>query len=102
MFLHKILNNNQVISATSQEPGCQQVQLFQEIGNTTEAGSERWRIRHISLIIFSFLLRFVISSHWDSEATLDQHLKTSHVKEFAGALADTATVEHFRRYKKIL
>ena len=91
----------QVISETTKEAGCHQANLFQEIGNTAEAGSERSGLGPYFVIIFSSL-RFIIVSNWESEAALERHLKTTHVRDFAKLIADKGSIEHFRRYKKII
>ena len=63
--------------------------------------SERSGLGLYFVIIFSSL-RFIIVSNWESEAALERHLKTTHVRDFAKLIADKGSIEHFRRYKKII
>jgi len=73
------------LSVTRLEQGCENSNLYQEIGNTAEAGTHR----------------FVIISKWKNEEHLDNHMKTAHVKELAKSFGDHTSVEHMRRYQKI-
>merc|ERR1712098_498862 len=75
-----------VIGATRNEAGCNKTNFYREIGNTAEAGTER----------------FVIVSSWKNEKALDQHMKEKHVTEFAKSFESHTIVEHIRRYEKIV
>ena len=39
---------------------------------------------------------------YQTGSALERHLKTTHVRDFAKLIADKGSIEHFRRYKKII
>ena len=118
MLLH------QALTVTRLEQGCENSNLYQEIGNTAEAGTHRQvrnkilhkpsnnkhGIKSVKIVLKSFwfscgnifyVSRFVIISKWKNEGHLDNHMKTAHVKEFAKSFADHTSVEQMRRYQQI-
>ena len=47
-------------------------------------------------------IRFVVVSNWESEASLETHMKTDHVKMFGEQIKDHSSLEVIRRYQQII